>query len=220
MGVFCDAGCEAHFTASNVTITYQDRIVLTGTSTPATRLWHLHPPQLNPKMEQAYGAIGSATPAEIVAFTHAALFSPALSTLEHALTKGFLINFPGMTLAQVRKHPPRSIPMTKGHLDQTRQNQRSTKTTAHDETPCDDEEINPKLLNAGEKTHQCFAAFFEPKGQIYTDQTGRFIAPSSQGNNYLMVLYDYDSNAIIIAPMKNQQANSIVAAYKTLHARL
>ena len=61
MGIFCDAGCEAHFTANTVTITYQDRIVLTGTRTPATRLWHLHPPQ--PKPEQACGAIGSATPA-------------------------------------------------------------------------------------------------------------------------------------------------------------
>ena len=111
MGVFCDAGCEAHFTASTVTITHHDRMVLTGTRTPSTRLWHPQPPQLNSKPEQACGAIGSATPAEIVAFTHAALFSPALSILEHALTKGFLVNFPGMTLAQVRKHPPRSIQM-------------------------------------------------------------------------------------------------------------
>ncbi|MCK7513582.1 MAG: hypothetical protein MZV70_62545 [Desulfobacterales bacterium] len=34
----------------------------------------------------------------------------------------------------------------------------------------------------------------EPTGQVYTDQTGRFITPSSNGNNYLLILYDYDSN--------------------------
>jgi hypothetical protein len=33
-------------------------------------------------------------------------------------------------------------------------------------------------------------------GQIYTDQTGRFPVVSSKGNKYIMILYDYDSNAI------------------------
>jgi hypothetical protein len=66
-------------------------------------------------------------PADLVAFAHAALFSPALSTLAIALEKGFLTNFPGLTPALLRKHPHQSIPMVKGHLDQSRKNQRSTK---------------------------------------------------------------------------------------------
>jgi hypothetical protein len=46
------------------------------------------------------------------------MFSPALATLEVALKKGFLINFPGLDAAALRRHPPTSIPMAKGHLDQ------------------------------------------------------------------------------------------------------
>ena len=220
MGVFCDAGCEVHFTKSTVTVTYQDHIVLNGTRSPATRLWFLQPPHIPPTLNCALGAIGSATPAEIVAFAHAALFSPALSTLEQAVKSGFLTNFPGLTLNQLRKHPPRSVAMTKGHLDQTRKNLRSTKTAIPDVTDVDQDDFSPIPFPAGIKTHHCFATVFEPTGQIYTDQTGRFIAPSSTGNNYLMILYDFDSNAILVAPMKNRQATSIVAAYKVLHARL
>jgi hypothetical protein len=32
--------------------------------------------------------------------------------------------------------------------------------------------------------------------QIYKDQPGRFLTPSSAGHNNMLVLYDYDSNAI------------------------
>jgi hypothetical protein len=61
----------------------------------------------------------SATPAELVAFAHAALFSPALSTLAIALKKGFVHNFPGLTEKTLAKHPPRSFAMVKGHMDQS-----------------------------------------------------------------------------------------------------
>jgi hypothetical protein len=64
--------------------------------------------------------VGSATPAELVAFAHAALFSPAISTLHAALAKGFIPNFPGLTAKTLRRYPPQSGPMIKGHLDQNR----------------------------------------------------------------------------------------------------
>ena len=37
--------------------------------------------------------------------------------------------------------------------------------------------------------------------QIHTDQTGAFTVPSSNGNKYLFVLYEYDSNYIYAAPI-------------------
>ncbi len=45
---------------------------------------------------QAHRALGLPTSAELVAFAHATLFSPMLQTLEQALNKGFLTNFPGL----------------------------------------------------------------------------------------------------------------------------
>ncbi len=59
---------------------------------------------------------------------HACMGSPALSTFIKALDAGFLDSVPLMAW-QVRKSPPNSEAMGKGHLDLTRANQRSTKTT-------------------------------------------------------------------------------------------
>ena len=99
-------------------------------------------------------------------------------------------------------------------MDQTRKNLRSTKTNITDETDnsCD---IIPH-----EKCHYCYTDIIEPTGQIYTDQTGKFIQPSSTGNNYVLILYDYDSNAILGEPFKSRRAKDILAAYQTLHAQL
>ena len=46
------------------------------------------------------------------------------------------------------------------------------------------------------RTHHYYATTFEipTTGKIFTDQTGRFPIPSSTGNQYVFVLYDYDSN--------------------------
>ena len=60
----------------------------------------------------------------------------------------------------------------------------------------------------------------EIMGQVYSNQTGCFIAPSNKGNQYLFAMYDYDSNSIHVEPMKNKTANSILVAYKIVHSHL
>jgi hypothetical protein len=85
MGQLCDAGCKIAFDATDVTVYHNGNIVLTGKRTPATRLWTIDLNNSTPTPPAANAAIGSATPAELVAFAHAALFSSALSTLEAAL---------------------------------------------------------------------------------------------------------------------------------------
>ena len=57
-------------------------------------------------------------------------------------------------------------------------------------------------------------------GQIHTDQTGQFVVPSSTGYNYLLILYDYDSNSILAEPMPRRTGLCILHAYKVVHARL
>jgi hypothetical protein len=64
---------------------------------------------------------------ELVAYSHATLFSPALSTLEKALQCGYVRNFPGLSVKTLQRHPPRSVATAKGHLDQVRQGLRSTR---------------------------------------------------------------------------------------------
>ena len=48
----------------------------------------------------------------------------------------------------------------------------------------------------------------ECTGNFFTDQPGQFIAPSSTGNNYIFILYDYDSNAILVDPMPGKTTHN------------
>jgi hypothetical protein len=66
-------------------------------------------------------------PAEVVAFHHAAVFSPALSTLQKAMKKGYLPPLPELTAHTLEKFPPPQEATTMGHLDNRRKNIKSTK---------------------------------------------------------------------------------------------
>jgi hypothetical protein len=52
-----------------------------------------------------------------------------------------------------------------------------------------------------DKCHYMYAARLETT-QIYSDLTGRFPTTSLSGNKYILILYDYDSNSVLSAPMK------------------
>jgi Reverse transcriptase (RNA-dependent DNA polymerase) len=294
VGQLCDAGCEAHFTSTNVTVTCDDKTVITGNRTSDSKLWRIDPTtdacngssiaacnvatdgvttepalatsptatgtqsdivpsavfvpvtmppnapntnslEIEPLQpnESANAALHGAAIADQVAFSHAALFSPVLSTLHQAIDKGYLTNFPGLTTANLRRHPPSTIATDKGHMDQSRKNQRSTKpkqpvsppkptespTEPNTDTPDD---AFPIGLTTADSAHEhcCFVDVFEPTGKIYTDQTGKFVAQSSTGNNYIMLLYDYDSNCILAQPFANRKSATILAAFKALHQTL
>ena len=48
---------------------------------------------------------------------------------------------------------------------------------------------------------------------MYSDQTGRFPHTSSRGYQYLMVMYDYDSNAVVVEPLKIKQGREMAQAF-------
>jgi hypothetical protein len=230
IGQLCDAGCIVEFTATNATVRHNDSIVLQGHRTPVAQLWHVDLPNEAPIAElpsaapiaESNAAVGSATPAELVSFAHASLWSPALSTLATALDNNYVTNFPGLTSRTFRNHPPHSAATIKGHLDQSRKNQRSTKTTFNliePDTAPEDLETFPSAPVDGARSHSCFVSTVEITGQICTDQTGKFITPSSTGNNCLLVLCNHDSNAILAAPMKSRHATAILNAHKSVHAQ-
>ena len=250
IGQLCDHGCTATFHTNTVDIALDGATILTGTRSPTTNLWTIDLAQLRPQAtpiflshHQPQHRINAllatdATIARRVAFYHAALFSPALSTWCAALSRGFLTTWPDLTTQQVRRHPPASIPMIKGHLDQQRSNLQSTKrrndkyaynlaNAGPPPTPPDDNSATdnallddyhpPSTSPAAIRTHHIYTDFADATGQIFTDLTGRFIQPSSQGNSDMLVMYDYDSNYIHVEPMPNKTGPAILAAYKRAH---
>jgi hypothetical protein len=64
------------------------------------------------------------------------------------------------------------------------------------------------------RTHAIFADCQPATGQIYSDATGLFLAPSSAGHSYLLIDYNYDSNAIFA---KSKSEPEHLAAYKRIH---
>jgi Reverse transcriptase (RNA-dependent DNA polymerase) len=222
----CDAGCTATFNATEATIKKNGHKILQGTrAQTGAKLWHIDLPQTS---HFAGLAVNQSTkPADLVAFSHAAMFSPTITTLAEALRKDYLIGFPGLTKETLARHPPQSMATIKGHLDQSRTKQKRNKAAPINPTPNPsdpdedlDNSVFPQSDDPNIRTHHCYAATVEISGQVYGDQTGKFTIPSSRGNKYTFCLYDYDSNYIDSEPIKNREAQSIVEAYKACFARL
>jgi hypothetical protein len=224
MGQLCDAGCTATVDRHNIEITHNDQVVITGTRSADTSLWHMDGPDTNdlPKTtHMANAGVGQNTTQDMVKFMHAAFFSPALSTLEKAFHLGYIPEIPGFTASTLKKYPPFSTATVKGHMDQTRKNVRSTKSKEN-ETIEPDDFFPLQLTTTDADTHAnyCYMTLFSQNGRMYSDQTGNFFQPSSRGNLLIMILYDYDSNAILAEPIKNRKAETILAAYRKMYTTL
>jgi hypothetical protein len=109
-------------------------------------------------------------------------------------------------MAGIEKHLSKSTSTTKCHLNQQRQNARTTKVKDTKVI------VTEPDLDHGIKTQFVYAATIYA-GQIYTDQTGRFPVVSSKGNKYIMILYGYDSNAILAQPIKDRTATELLKAF-------
>ncbi len=137
---------------------------------------------------------------DIVKYLHQACGSPVQSTWLKAIEAGYFTTWPGLTTDLVKKHLPKSLARAKGHLRQERQGLRSTQTTTKPSSV--NSTIKPVMTTDKETTVRTNWVYMQPievTGQIYSDQTGRFPQTSSRGNKYIMIVYDYDSNANFLA---------------------
>jgi hypothetical protein len=133
--------------------------------------------------------------------------------MEHGYKNGNFTSWPGLTEHAVEKYLSKSTSTTKGHLNQQRQNNRTRKIKDTEEI------VTEPNMDHGIKTQFVYAATIDA-GQIYTDQTGRFQVVSSKGNKYIMILYDYDSNAILAQPIKDRTAPELLKAFKVMEQEL
>jgi hypothetical protein len=179
-----------------------------GSQDPRSRLWRVDLKQrFETNQVQCNHAHDNSNQKDLINYLHAACFSPVKSTWITSIKNGNFTSWPGLTEQAVEKHLSKSTSTTKGHFNQQRQNARTTKVK------------DPKVivtepdLNHGIKTQFVYAATIDA-GQIYTDQTGRFPVVSSKGNKYIMIFYDYDSNAILEQPIKDRTALNYKELFK------
>jgi hypothetical protein len=185
-----------------------------GSRDPRSRLWRVDLKQIfETKQVQFNHAHDNSTQKDLINYLHAVCFSPVKSKWITAIKNGHFTSWPGLTEHGVEKHLSKSTSTKKGHLNQQRQNARTTKVK------------DPKViktepnLDQGLKTQYVYAAAIDA-GQKYTDQTGIFPVVSSKDNKYIMILYDYDSNAILAQPIKDRTAPELLRAFQVMEQAL
>ena len=248
VGKLCDEGCTAVFTKKkleihknkNISIKTTKPALLTGSRDPPyQQLWNIQLSQPTPIQKKAIptrATILAALPAlnsvihtpsirNRVAFYHAAMFSPTVSTWTNAVRNNFLTTWPSLTVAQITKYAPNSIATIKGHQHALRSNIQSTKKQGPRALPlsyaaaaaaANVEEIRTIIDPPSLRTNDVFCATQEISGKTFSDQTGKFVCPSTSGNKYLFILYHYDSNTIHARAIPSRTKQQLLKAYKSI----
>ena len=152
------------------------------------------------------------TQPELVRYLHAATGFPTKPTWIRAIKNKHFASWPGLTVDAVRRHFPDSDKTHKGHGRWTPSGLRSTRPQSAS-TPTDDSDNTGDLpMATKEKTifHNVYDLEEEATHKIWTDQTGRFPKMSSRGSQYIMVLTESDSSAILVEPMKNRSSGEMI----------
>ena len=222
LGQLCDDGCKAILDKEKVTVTKGKNIVLKGVRNPRDGLWDVSLPvpdtmQMNIIIEK------NKSKKELAQYLHACCYSPSISTLIRAIKNNHLATWPGINDINFTKHLPQSEATSKGHLDQEQAGLQSTKykhTVESSETP--DTDFFPSRQSTVMRTNDCCAIVvpFQETTKAYMDSTGRFPHKSTRGNEYVMVVYDYDSNAILVEALKNRTAGEMTRSWTTIQNRL
>ena len=213
LGQLCDDDCHIHLDKHKIIVRKNHNVIFTGKRNFTDGLWdiNLSTPSLNQQMNVIIR--NNITATLLIDYYYACLFSPIKQTFLRAINNGNFISWPGITAKSVTNFMTKSVATAKGHLDQEKQKLQSTSTKQADEV---DDAFPSKISNA---THQLCSAIvdYTAKDTAYADLTGRFPKISSRGNQYLLVVYDYDSNAIVAEPLKSKQAGEIKRAWIELN---
>jgi hypothetical protein len=223
IGKLCDNDCRVVFDKTTVTVLANDgSTLLQGwREQQGAKLWRfslIPNQQVSPKWAtqtpMALNARDLPSVGALVHYLHAAAGFPVKATWLAAIKAGNYASWPGLTYANAAKHCPSCDETIKGHLTQVRQGIRSTKPKPP-QTPTP---ARPSLIphTASKELH----VWDEPISKLFTDDMGRFPVRSRSGNQYLMLAYHCDTNAILVEPFQSRHDRHRIPAYNKLMSRL
>ena len=238
IGKICDANYTAVFTRNNVKICTNpvqipdNTVVFTGHRNFANGLYVANLNDKQTHLANKVDQLHNATTKNAITFLYLAAFSPAITTLTTAIQKGFFKSWPGFTVEATQKYVSNMPHVSAGRMDHVRKNIRSTKlqqvvhnilhdlqptTLTSDSTSSDNHTFSQHdNIPMQQDPTQDYYVQIETLQKIYTDQTGKFPTPSSNGMQYCFVLYSFDANAILVEPIKNRSAQELLRAHKKL----
>jgi len=137
-------------------------------------------------------------------------------------------SWPGLSVDAIRRHFSESDETHKGHGRKSPSGLGSTKPKENETIDSDDDFHFNMPDNAPLRPIKKETSIFikildmedEATQKIWTDQPGRFPKKSMKGSQYMMVLTESDSDAILVEPMKNRTSGEMIRAYQTLINRL
>ena len=139
---------------------------------------------------------------------------PVKSTWIKAIKSGNYIGWPMLTELNVAKYYLDTTVTPNGHLRQSRKNVRSNKPKL---TPL---EVPNKSTLQEQKVHKVYTNVYNVRNTVFSNQTEQLPTLSQQGNKYIMVMVETDSNAILVKPIKSPKDAELTRAYQTMILRL
>jgi hypothetical protein len=237
-----DSDCNVNFDKKTVVVIDNNtqKVILEGRRDPATRLGLVPIVQQQIELQHQFkfnipttaiphaanSAYHQKTISKLIQFLPATAGSPPVKTWCKAIDDNFFSTWPGLTRQAVRKHLPKSETTTMGHLHMIRKGIRTSNKPAIEDIMEEGVETEPELAeprpNRDRKHYVGIESFkFEDlEGISATDLPGRFPITSSQGNAYVMVMYDTNSNAIQAVPIKSRKTEELVRGYNEMTEEL
>jgi ribosomal protein S8 len=168
VGHLCDEGYIVTFQQDTVTICNSESSkLLSGSRDETTGLWRINLKKTNKHISDPIANIlyELRNTGALVHYLHKALFSPTKAAMLQAVKDGNLITWPSLTEDAISKHLKLTLATAMGHINQQRQNIRSTLKA----------QIEKQLLpdtDLGTNTHLVYAVVVN-QGQLYTDLMGK-----------------------------------------------
>jgi hypothetical protein len=113
---------------------------------------------------------------QAIKWMHVVCGYPVKSTWLKAVKAGNYICWPMLTECKVNKYYPETSETSKGHMNQTRKNVRSTKAK---QTPL---EIFDTSQLHGKKVREIYTTMYDVRKTMFSDQTGQFPMCSQSSN--------------------------------------
>jgi hypothetical protein len=129
VGQLCNEGYIVTFKQASVTICDSEKSqILSGPRDLNTGLWRINLKQTNNHIPEliANNVYELCNTGALVHYLHKALFSPTKSAMLQAVKDGHLITWPDLTEDAINKHLKLMPATAMGHMNQRRQNIRST----------------------------------------------------------------------------------------------
>ncbi len=181
-------------------------------------------PNQPPPKEAIHNVFELKTTPKLVRYHHMSAGFPTKPQWIMAIKNKQYASWPGLSVDAARRHFPESDKTHKGHGRKTPSGLWSTKPKEDQTIDSDDtfqfNKADNVPLRPIKKEKTIFFKILDMKDEamqkIWTDQPGRFPKKSSKGSQYMMVLTQSESNAILVEAMKNRTSGEMIRKYQVL----